>query len=106
MQILGLLGMYFDAVVVKVKTFLLLFRLALAILCLAATIDFDCTKMLNQDVNLRLFISLYFTEMTVLRIFFQVFIVHGMYNFSTLFVIFVCVRDRFDGATNYHNFTA
>ena len=33
-QILGLLGMYFDAVVVKVNTFLLLFRLALAILCL------------------------------------------------------------------------
>ena len=32
-QILGLLGMYFDAVVVEVKTFLLLFRLALAILC-------------------------------------------------------------------------
>ena len=35
MQILGLLGMYFDAVVVEVKTFLLLFRLALAILCYA-----------------------------------------------------------------------
>ena len=34
MLILGLLGMYFDAVVVEVKTFLLLFRLALAILCL------------------------------------------------------------------------
>ena len=33
MQILGLLGMYFDAAVVFVKTFLLLFRLALAILC-------------------------------------------------------------------------
>ena len=32
MQILGLLGMYFDAVVVEVKTFLILFRLALAIL--------------------------------------------------------------------------
>ena len=32
MQILGLLEMYFDAVVVEVKTFLLLFRLALAIL--------------------------------------------------------------------------
>ena len=32
MQILGLLGMYFDAVVVKVNTFLLLFRLTLAIL--------------------------------------------------------------------------
>ena len=33
MQILGLFGMYFDAVVVKVKIFLLLFRLALDILC-------------------------------------------------------------------------
>ena len=33
MQILGLLGMYIDAVVVEVKTVLLLFRLALAILC-------------------------------------------------------------------------
>ena len=32
MQILGLLGMYFDAVVVEVKTFSLLFSLALAIL--------------------------------------------------------------------------
>ena len=32
MQILSLLGMYFDALVVKVKTFLILFRLALAIL--------------------------------------------------------------------------
>ena len=33
MQILGLLGMYFDAVVAEVKTCLLLFRLPLAILC-------------------------------------------------------------------------
>ena len=33
MQILGLLSMYFDAVVLEVKTLLLLFRLALAILC-------------------------------------------------------------------------
>ena len=32
-QILGLLGVYFYAVVVEVKTFLLLFRLTLAILC-------------------------------------------------------------------------
>ena len=32
MQILGLLGMYFDAAVVFVKNFLLLSRLALAIL--------------------------------------------------------------------------
>ena len=34
MQILGLLGMYFDAVVVEVEKYLLFFRLALAILCL------------------------------------------------------------------------
>ena len=33
-QILGLMGMYFDTVVVEVETFLLLFRLALAILCI------------------------------------------------------------------------
>ena len=33
MQIMVLLGMYFDAVVVEVKKNLLLFRLALAILC-------------------------------------------------------------------------
>ena len=35
-QILGLMGMYFDTVVVEVETFLLLFRLALAILCIVA----------------------------------------------------------------------
>ena len=34
-QILGLFGMYFDAVVVEVKTFLLLFRLALVIRTMA-----------------------------------------------------------------------
>ena len=34
MLILVLLGMYFDATVVFVKTFLLLLRLALAILCI------------------------------------------------------------------------
>ena len=33
MQIPSLLGMYFDTVGVEVKTFLLLLRLALAILC-------------------------------------------------------------------------
>ena len=33
MQILGLLGMYFDAVAAEVQNNLLLFRLALAILC-------------------------------------------------------------------------
>ena len=33
LQILGLLGMYFDAVVVEVEKSLLFFRLALAILC-------------------------------------------------------------------------
>ena len=41
MQILGLLGMYFDAVVVEVKTCLLLFRLALAILCVIGKIPSD-----------------------------------------------------------------
>ena len=34
MQILGPFGMYFDTVVVEVKTFSLLFNLALAILCI------------------------------------------------------------------------
>ena len=34
MHILGILVMYFDAVVVEVKTYLHLFRLALTILCL------------------------------------------------------------------------
>ena len=34
MQVLGLLGMYFDAVVVEVEKYLLFFRLALAILCI------------------------------------------------------------------------
>ena len=33
MQIMGSLGMYFDAVVVEVEKYLLCFRLALAILC-------------------------------------------------------------------------
>ena len=37
MQILGLLGVYFDAVVVEVKKNLLLFRLAVTILCCAAS---------------------------------------------------------------------
>ena len=37
MQILGFWGMYFDAVVVKVKTFLFFFRLALTILCCVAS---------------------------------------------------------------------
>ena len=44
MQILGLFGMYFDDVVVKVKTFLLLFRLALAILCTVNRTCMRCSK--------------------------------------------------------------
>ena len=40
MQILGLLGMYFDAVVVEVKTFLLLFKFALVILCIMYSRDY------------------------------------------------------------------
>ena len=45
-QILGLFGMYFDAVVVEVKTFLLLFRLALAILWVSVnlTLHFPTTS--------------------------------------------------------------
>ena len=39
-QILSLLGMYFDAVVVEAKTFLLLFRLALAILCTVLIVSY------------------------------------------------------------------
>ena len=39
MQILGLLSMHFNAVVVKVKTFLLLFRLSLAILCFSTLVE-------------------------------------------------------------------
>jgi hypothetical protein len=52
--ILGLLGMYFDAVVVEVKTFLLLFRLALAILCIR--IFTGITKSLEIIVNSRFYI--------------------------------------------------
>ena len=48
MQILGLLGMYFDAVVVEVETFLLLFRLALAILW---TFSFTMVKVGNCKLN-------------------------------------------------------
>ena len=40
MQLLGLMGMYFDAVVVEAKTFLLLFRLALAILCTVLIVSY------------------------------------------------------------------
>ena len=54
-QILGLLGMYFDAVVGEVKTFLLLFRLTLSILWLElekhfflATIFFFHTKIIKR----------------------------------------------------------
>ena len=43
MQILGLFGMYFDAVVVEVKTFLLLFRLTQPILW-AITLVFTVGK--------------------------------------------------------------
>ena len=42
-QILGLLGMYFDAVVVEVKTFSLSLKLALAILCQFASVH-NCTQ--------------------------------------------------------------
>ena len=49
MQILGLLGMSFDAVVVEFQTFLLLFRLALAILCLLYKASFDSNSNSNIE---------------------------------------------------------
>ena len=48
MQILGLLGMYFDAVVVEFKTFLLLFKFALAILC---ALRFGCTSLNEKKIG-------------------------------------------------------
>ena len=50
-QILGLLGMYFDAVVVEVKTFLLLFRLALAILCIYRKMQISKQKIKIKQTN-------------------------------------------------------
>ena len=47
-QILGLMSMYFDAVVVEDKTFLLLFRLALAILCFGIIL---CPFIVNLEVK-------------------------------------------------------
>ena len=46
MQILGLLGMYFDAVVVEVEKYLLFFRWSLAILCLLTYIGHVAIKCL------------------------------------------------------------
>ena len=40
MQILGLLGIYFDAMVVEVEKYLLFSRFALAILCGKADIEY------------------------------------------------------------------
>ena len=50
MLILGLLGMYFDAVVVIVTSQTLLFRLALAILCFAL-LTLRKTKVLKAGVS-------------------------------------------------------
>ena len=60
MQILGLLGMYFDAVVVKVKTFFLLFRLALAILCNSCALPLQLAEL--QDQGYRNGIILWITD--------------------------------------------
>ena len=53
MLILVLLGMYFDAALVFVKTFLLLFRLALAILCPPKFFDLppSCDKTRRPRLN-------------------------------------------------------
>ena len=56
-KILGLLGKYFNAVVIEVKTFLLLFRLALAILC-EACVNCGTHKLHNQNlVTMRVLLS-------------------------------------------------
>jgi hypothetical protein len=52
MQILVLLGMYFDAVVVFVTTQSLLFRLALAILC-KLELYLDISSLLYLKINNR-----------------------------------------------------
>ena len=73
-QILGLLGMYFDAVVVEVKTFLLLFRLALAILCEHKVSDteekcyfgFDSGKNVDFKLNGEDFFMISISKMMVL----------------------------------------
>ena len=58
MLILGLLGMYFDAVVAEVKTCLLLFRLALAILCdPQKLLQYDFSTMYQYYMFFRLYLS-------------------------------------------------
>ena len=52
MEILGLLGMYFDAVVLEVKTLLLLFRLARAILCCYTSFSCQCDRTILVDILL------------------------------------------------------
>ena len=55
-QILSLLGMYFDAVVVEVKTFLLLFKLTLALLSwktiLLFALQVDFWNSLKEEKNI------------------------------------------------------
>ena len=51
MQILGLLGMYFDAVAVEVEKYLLFFRLALAILCSFHEINTESVKLQTNLAN-------------------------------------------------------
>ena len=58
MQILGLLCMYFDVVEVEVKTFLLLFRLTLAILWQEKLEN----KIIKHLEDLKKKISLFFTS--------------------------------------------
>ena len=57
MQILSLLGMYFDAAVVFVTKFLLLFRLTLPILCVLAYKGFFTATTINDLLLLKLSVS-------------------------------------------------
>ena len=55
MQILVLLDIYFDAVVLEVKTLLLLFRFTLAILCYLNNLVVICTFQTENLKNIHTF---------------------------------------------------
>ena len=72
MQILGLLGMYFDAVVVEVEKYLLFFRFALAILCGRADVEcwnlnFQTLKKKSSDLLSFIFSPFYLVSKSTIR---------------------------------------
>ena len=59
MQILSLLVMYFDAVVVEVEKYLLLFRLALAILWVVLSVTLPVNILTKNDISRPFFVVRY-----------------------------------------------